>query len=291
MNGNGRRQHLIERAAIRLDGVVQHLERESTVDSARPYAAAAPDTREPTRSSQDGRPIVDRRTLERAGMIDWRQSGNRVAEEFRIALNEILRQRASIDPGGATRPGLIMVTSALPGEGKSFTALNLAVGIARHGEQRVLLIDGDGGKGGLGDLLGVSAGTSLAVAPNGGGFELAGLGVRTFIDNLDFLRLGDSADDSDDAASAMMTAISAIAGRGEDRIVLIDAPPCLSSSRSHLLAPLVGQTVLVVAAGSTQQGDIDAALGMIRSCPGISLLLNRVPRWQAHSFGSYGGAA
>ena len=86
----------------------------------------------------------------------------------------------------------------------------------------------------------------------------------------------------------MLAAIEAIARRREDRVVLIDAPSCLSSSRPHLLAPLVAHAILVVAAGSTQQGDVEAALRMIRGCPGISLLLNRVGRWQAHSFGSYG---
>ena len=134
-----------------------------------------------------GRPIIDRVALERAGMIDWHQSGSRAAEEFRIALTEILRHNASADRPTAG-PGPIMITSALPGEGKTFTAINLAVGIARQGEHRVLLVDGDGRQGGLGDLLGIPVVTNVATAAAGGQFDAAVLGTRTCIENLDFLK-------------------------------------------------------------------------------------------------------
>ena len=70
-------------------------------------------------------------------------------------------------------------------------------------------------------------------------------------------------------------------------MIVLDAPPCLSSSVPHTLANIVGQVVFVVAAGSTQQDDIEAALDLVRACPRISLLLNKVPPWNAHSFGLY----
>ena len=296
MNANGPRRHLIERSGLQLDEVVRGFELPPPAGAAaanqpgRGFSAPSPDSEQPIRSLGDHPAVIERAALERAGMIDWQRSGSRAAEEFRIALTEILRQIV-----GADRPAagseLIMITSALPGEGKSFTALNLAVGIARHGERRVLLVDGDGRRGGLGDLLQPPGALDAAAALNGGGRHPATLGARTCIANLDFLRLGDGTHSADAASGGMLEAIETIARLREDRVVLIDAPPCLSSSHPHLLAPLVSQAVLVVAAGSTQQGDIEAALGMIRSCPGVSLLLNRVGRWQSHPFGWYGATA
>ena len=76
--------------------------------------------------------------------------------------------------------------------------------------------------------------------------------------------------------------------RYADRLVIFDAPPCLSSSAPHTLAALCGQTILVVAANNTQQGDIEAALELLQVCPQISLLLNKLAPWMTRSFGSYG---
>jgi receptor protein-tyrosine kinase len=293
MNGNGGRLHLIDQTALRVDRIVQRLDPGAPpiggpmIGSPRELEAAPADAAPRRRSFEAGRPIIDSTALGRAGMIDWHRSGSRVAEEFRIALTEISRQIRGADrPAAGSR--LIMITSALAGEGKSFTAINLAVGIARQGEHRVLLVDGDGRQGCAGDLFGVPAATGAAGALSGGEFDMAEMSTRTCVENLDFLRLGSRAEGSDEASVGALAVIEAIAQHCQDRVVLIDTPPCLSSSRPHLLAPLVAQAVLVVAAGRTQRGDVEAALGMIRTCPSISLLLNRVSRWQGHSFGSDG---
>ena len=73
-----------------------------------------------------------------------------------------------------------------------------------------------------------------------------------------------------------------------DHYLIIDTPPCMASSDAAALAPLVGQIVFVVEANNTQQGEIQAALSTLSTCPRISLLLNKSDSLATEHFGSYG---
>lgn len=286
--------HLIERAAVRLEeeaGLTAPAAAAGLAEPARAPDGAAVGV-EPARDwgVRKSRPIIERESLERAGAVDWDGSGGRVAEEFRIVYAEVLRKSLDADDGvSSPRSKLVMITSALAGEGKSFTAINLAVGIARHNDYRVLLVDADRKAGSLSDLLGVAAAPGLLDLAADRHLDPAECVFASCEPNLDFLPCGRGSAEEAEALGTSSTAevVESLARGYPDRLVLIDAPPSLSSSRPHLFAPLVGHSVLVVAAGNTQQGDIEAALGLIHSCPSVSLLLNKVSRWQAHSFGSY----
>jgi protein-tyrosine kinase len=290
MDTDDKRVHLIERAAVRLDHATAFGSVAATAEPAeyaRPSGnvAATPERAQSSTTAERGL-VIEQAMLERAGAVDWDAVDSRVGEEFRIVSMEVLRRSREWEQGGAAPSKLFMVTSALPGEGKSFTALNLALGIARSADERVLLVDADGKAGSLSDLL--LPGTEMP-----GLVDLAAdrcikqsdLILRTDVDNLCFLPFGKCA--ANENAFGRLAELTEDLGRRADRLVVLDVPPCLSTSRPHLLAPVVGQAVLVVAAGSTQQNDIEAALGLIRSCPRVSLLLNKVSRWNAHSFGSY----
>ncbi len=87
--------------------------------------------------------IIDLSALERAGMIDWNQARSRISEEFRIVQRQVLRNASAPEIVEQGHANLIMLTSARPGEGKSFVALNLASGIARQRDHDVLLVDID----------------------------------------------------------------------------------------------------------------------------------------------------
>ena len=291
---DGTRIHLIERAAVQLDhmailasataapaAVAEFAER------VRPFNDAALTVEQGKTSAGRSRLVIERATLERAGTVDWDASSNRVAEEFRIVSLEVLRRSLAPDQDGLSGSNLIMITSALPGEGKSFTALNLAVGIARSGKQPVLLVDADGKTGSLSDLLlGGSGAPGLIDLAADGRIEASDLIVQSRVSNLEFLPFGSGAANRAGVLGNLAGVVEDL-GRRVDRLIVFDVPPCLSTSRPHLLAPVVGQAVLVVAAASTQQNDIEAALGLIQSCPGVSLLLNKLSQWNAHSFGSY----
>jgi protein-tyrosine kinase len=140
--------HLIERAAERLrqDGALDPSAAQ-LLGSEQPPRPAEPGPPKPAGGPAElaprARPPIEAAILERAGMIDWSKTRNRVAEELRIVQAQILRAAFSPEAEGAQLGNLVMVTSARPGEGKSFAALNLGASIARGKDHQVLLVDVD----------------------------------------------------------------------------------------------------------------------------------------------------
>ena len=75
--------------------------------------------------------------------------------------------------------------------------------------------------------------------------------------------------------------------RYSDRFIIFDAPSCLASSDPATLSELVGQVLFVVEADQTQQEEVEAAVALVRACPNVSLLLNKVRAGATDQFGSY----
>jgi receptor protein-tyrosine kinase len=279
-----KRSHLIERAAARLSGSTGLAPLfEKAAEIAVPWPASSAD--EASLPSANGHTVlIDEAALIKGGLIDWGQPDNRVAEEFRIVQNELLQQELT----GAGQ-NIVMITSALQGEGKSFTALNLSAGIARQGRRRVLLVDADYKAGALGHLLAPSDASGLFEIAGGSQTDVGKLTLHTAIENLDFLPVGHSPGGHSELMSSrqMGDLVLEIGRRYSDRLIILDAPPCLKSSAPNTLAAIVGRVVLIVEANTTQEGDVNAAIELLHGCPNLSLVLNKIPPWSGHSFGSY----
>ena len=291
-----KRTHLIERAAARLRPLpgaeIPVPNRSPVAEKLAPEWSAV--TPRPTDTATAPRPSISTTALAEAGLICWEEPNNRVSEEFRIIQEKILRQSFGKNGAAANnRDNLVMVTSALKGEGKSFCALNLAGEVARQGDRKVLLVDTDPKPDGLAEIAGVTGELGLRDLAGAKRLDVATITIPTETGSLDFLPFGTNGKGNAElfASRRMAEAIEAIGRIYPDRLIIFDAPPCLSSSTPHTLAGVVGQVVLVVASGSTQQTDVEAALELLQACPHISLLLNKIPMWMAHSFGSYGYAA
>jgi protein-tyrosine kinase len=290
--------HLIERAAERLrqDGVLD-VSAAQLLESEKP--ARRPDGNVPPSAASDAgdvvrvaRPRLEAAVLERAGMIDWGKVRSRVAEEFRIVQGQILRTAFASDTGGAHAANLVMVTSARPGEGKSFTALNLATSIARRRDHDVLLVDVDSKPASVGQMLGFSGQKGLLDLAADPGLNPDQVIVGTEFDKLSVLPLGRETEHGADLFSTRQMArlIRDLGRRYADRLVILDAPPCLASSDASTLAPVVGQIVLVVEAERTRREEVEGAIDLIQACPTIMLLLNKVQRTTRNTFGSYGSS-
>jgi protein-tyrosine kinase len=290
-------EHLIERAAARLTVPWGEMsERQPSapdtvarLDVPRPRGILpAPTSAPPTGGKAT--PAVNGNALARAGLIDRTQRRSRIAEEFRIVQSKLLREAFGGNGVAATERGnLIMVTSALPGEGKTFVALNLAAGISRQGDRRALLVDADIKPRSVGQMLGVGANPGLLDLVRSSELAVEDLIVSTAVENLDILPRGSGVDGGAElfASKRMAEVLEGLSRRYPDRPIILDGPPCLSSSNPHVLAPVVGQVIVVVAAGSTQQGDLEAALDLVQHCQHVSLLLNKIASWNLHSFGAY----
>lgn len=226
--------------------------------------------------------------LERAGMVVARTARTRISEEYRIVVGRVVRALRN-EPEGGGLHNLVLVTSARPGEGKSFSSLNLAGSLAQHGTDKVLLIDLDAkqmslsAQLGVGDRIGLH---DLIANPN---LRQEDVVLSTAVPNLTFMPVGTRVTEAMDATGArpMPPTIARIARRFPKHIIILDAPPCLSTSDPHTVAPHVGQVVMVVEAERTQRSELEAAIDLVRVCPTITILLNKVKLTTSHTFGAY----
>ncbi len=235
--------------------------------------------------------VLDVATLTRAGLV-LTGGRSRVAEEYRVTVSRVLRTLRGSRAGRAGTANLIMVTSARPGEGKSFSAINIAASIAQNGLSDVLLVDVDSKPRSTSALLGLSGREGLldlATGVLGGQVRHPdGLVVRTAIDGLSILPVGARRPGVEGAITrAVSTALERLARRFPRHILVLDTAPCLSTSDPSTLAPIVDQVLLVVEAERTQRSEIEASLELLKAATSVSLVLNKVRLTQRHTFGSY----
>ncbi len=167
----------------------------------------------------------------------------------------------ALSPGATEDLRLILLTSPLPGEGKTFTALNLALSMARERDISVLLVDADLSRADVSRVLGVQDEPGLVGALRHDKRDVEPLVVGTDVPGLEILPAGARVENvAELVASARMREVAArLTGSNPQRLVLFDSPPLLASSQARALAQIPGQIVVVVRAGRTpRQAILDA---------------------------------
>ena len=237
--------------------------------------------------------ILDRGQLAAFGVAIPSAERSRTAEEFRLVKRNLIATWASDLRGGDDRLGrVIMVTSARPGEGKTFVALNLALAFSSEREVKALLVDADTHvdirHSALKTILGDRQ-TKGIVDVLAGAATLDEALIHTNVENLFVMAAGHGGPHVPELFSSprMNSLLNEMTRRFPDRFIILDTPPCMVSSDAATMAALVGQVVFVIEAHRTQQDEIEASLSMLSACPRISLLLNKSEQVNAH-FGSYG---
>jgi receptor protein-tyrosine kinase len=170
-----------------------------------------------------------------------------------------------------------MVTSALAGEGKTFTSLNLAISIAQEQDLTVLLVDGDVANPYISDVFGVSKMSGLLDLLQGDCQGAESLVVQTDMKGLSILPAGAPRSDANEllSGSRMENIVQQLVSRFSQRIVIFDTPPLLQTSESKALASMAGQIVLVIKAESTSQGAVAEALQVLGGEKTVNLILNQ----------------
>ena len=233
--------------------------------------------------------VLDRGRLASYGVTIPSSVRSRTVEEFRLVKRNLMTQLARGDSLANQRSSrLIMVTSARPGEGKTFISLNLALAFASERDVKALLVDVDTQHSSIQTILGIP-GEQGIVDVLAGNCELSEVLVQTNIPNLMVLPAGQGGPHVPELFSSNQMAVlmGEMTQRFADRYIIIDTPPCMASSDAAALAPLVGQIVFIVEAHHTQQVEIEASLTMLSACPRISLLLNKSDTLSGEHFGSY----
>lgn len=301
------RAHLVERAVEAMGGMEARDPRPAAAPPAAPPGAAPqplqPPPAQPAARSQPAAPPaapvapavppIPMDLLIKAGLVagPTGPGRSRLSEEIAVTQHAVLRT-VKATPSVDGRCGrMVMIASARPGEGKTFTALNLAAAIAGSGARPVVLVDADGKHLSISRLLGhaESAGLRmLAAEPTRAPQTLL---LPTAVPRLSFLPYGAHPAGQPAAAPGpmMAAALARLAAALPDHILVLDTPPCLSTSDASILAPIVGQVVMVVEAERTQRAEVEAALDLVEACPNLQLLLNRAVLTANDTFGAYGG--
>ena len=170
---------------------------------------------------------------------------------------------------------LVIITSAIPGEGKTFTALNLALSVARERDVSVLLVDADVPKGHLSSTFGLQDTPGLLDALMDETVDVDSLVFGTDIKGLEMLPAGKAAEAATEfLASARMGQIALRLARHPRRLVLFDSPPLLASSESRALKQIPGQFLIVTRAGRTPRQALLDAIALIDETKLHGLVLN-----------------
>ncbi len=242
----------------------------------------------PGRGVRSRRVELDLAKLAGNGYVTPMAPRSRLAEEFRAIKRPLLAQ---VSARTVARSNTIMVTSALAGEGKTFTAINLAMSLASELERRVLLVDADVLRPSILDRLGLPSGPGLMEALADPHLPLSDVLIATNVEKLTLLPAGAATQDSTELLSSetMRSLIDDLAQRYADRIIVFDTPPLLLSNESRVLARHVGQIVVVTEALRTPQASLTDALAQLDGCPQVMTLLNKA-RGAAQDlrFGYYG---
>jgi receptor protein-tyrosine kinase len=233
---------------------------------------------------------VDRNRLRTLGLITPDGERTPLAESFRRVKRQILASVAKPKPG-APPANLVLITSALAGEGKTFCAINLAISMALERNRTVLLVDGDVAKPSVPRALGLQAEGGLMEVLLDRHVELGDVLWKTDIGALTVLPAGKAHKHATElmASDATRALLHEMAERYPDRIVLFDSPPLLAASEAGALASHVGQIVVVVEARRTSESALKDALERIDTSRVTGLLLNKVETTPLqYSYDAYG---
>ena len=236
---------------------------------------------------------VNRQHLRDQGLIVPESTVTAVLEEFRIVKRQLLLNADQLaQQGMGPAAQRVLICSPHPGEGKSFTSVNLALAIAAEKECEVLLVDADFAKPSVLSMLGLPGGPGLMDALANPEIDAADCVVGTDIPGLWILPAG-SATTSDTeylTSSRTRTVLDRLVQGAPQRFVIFDSPPALAASPAAALAKYVGQAVVVARCDKTAQSSLEDAVSLLSACPNIQLILNAVHfSPSGRRFGSYYG--
>lgn len=215
--------------------------------------------------------------LKEQGYLTSSEKNGRFAEEYRQIKRPILLNAFNKGESRVEHSNLVMVTSALSGEGKTFTAMNLALSIALEKDTTVLLVDCDLIKPKLSRLLGLESQTGLIDVLDDPSKDIGEAIINTDIPNFRVMPAGQLNEFSTEllASDNMLHISQELSKRYNDRVIIFDAPPIIGSTLAKVLADFVGQIMIVVEAGETNKNLVREATQSIGAGKIVGMILNK----------------
>lgn len=267
----------IKQASVRPQSVLSEQKRANRLPPL-PHRAV-----EPARIAREAEPVhLDYAKLRASRIVTPDGKNSAAYNEFRSLKRKLISMTRSPEIETMTR-NVMMITSALPREGKTFTAMSLAISLAAERNLKVILVDGDVVHG---SIAGYFQGEDLD-----GLVELL-TETRQRIEDLlhpcievpglHILFAGKRHEAAPEllASRRMRDICGALSKQFPQSIVLFDTPPVLAASEPAAMAAHAHHLIMLVGSGQTSRHQVETALAEVSSCPSISLLFNRSSQWQ-----------
>ena len=239
--------------------------------------------------------VIDRERLRALELMPPAAFERQIASQYQHIKRPLVAAALGKSANPVPNGHLIMLASALPGEGKTFTSLNLSLSMALEKDIEVLLVDADVAKPHVTRLFNLQSERGLLDLLADSTLQPESLILRTDVPGLSILPAGKQvANATELLSSARMEQVARLLGTARTpRIVLFDSPPLLLSTESRAIVTVVGQVVLVVRAEFTARSAVMDAIALVGETKPLSLILNQsesAPSSGYYGYGSYGDA-
>ena len=221
--------------------------------------------------------VINQDALRSAGLLPPLHQERELAQQFRQIKRPLINNALGRGVAAVPQGNLIMVASAVPGEGKTFTSLNLALSMRLEEDLNVLLVDGDVVNPRMTRILGLENEPGLLDVIKDSGVSLSSTVLATDVPGLSFLPAGRPDVNATELLSSarMREVVAQLGGHDSTRVVLFDSAPLVLTTESQALAQLAGQVVVVVRADQTPQDVVLQALQTLDEGKSVSVVLNQ----------------
>jgi len=253
----------------------------AAAESPRAHRVAVPIVRKKKITVDGEKHHVSPDDLMRGGLLAPLDHAVAVADEFRRIKRPLIANALRAGPGAVAHQNVIMIASGLPGAGKTFCSINLAVSISLERELNVLLVDADVAKPHISRAFGLEDAPGLIDLLHDEAGSVEDFLVRTDLNDIQVLPAGRRHPQATEllASERMSAVMKELATRYTDRIVLLDSPPLLITSEAQALTSQVGQIALVVEAGQTTKQSLEQTIETLATDKAINIVLNKARGW------------
>jgi protein-tyrosine kinase len=280
---------LVEQAIARLRNQQSGAKTQVLGGGSAPKSAAPPVVNQSEDSKPVNRLVIDANSLRAGGYLPEASKERQFVDQYRRIKRPLIEKALSGDDSGG-EPRVIMVASAVPGDGKTFTSINLAFSMALERDISLLLIDSDVAKHHITDIFGLRDRKGLLDALTDETLDPEALIVPTTSRGFSILPAGTRMEGTAELMSSnrMRQIVTNLCARNPRRILLLDSPPLMITNEGRALVKIAGQVVLVVRAGVTPRHAVQAAIDMIDEKQAGGLILNEVKVGFTEGYYGYG---
>jgi protein-tyrosine kinase len=220
---------------------------------------------------------IDLQNLSNRNFVSIATERRLIYEEYRVIKRKLINNAFGGLSSTLKHPNLILVSSSRPGEGKTFTSVNLALSIALEQDKTVLLVDADVLRPNVSRTLDISTPLGLTDYLSSNDVDVSDIIYSTNVERLKLITAGKPHHLSTEllASDKMIELVNEFASRYPDRIVIFDAPPLLGVNETAVLAGMCGQAVVVLEENKTKLNELDKALNLLPKELAVGFVINK----------------